>query len=154
MDGMKTEANGGTRSEKSNGNGSSHRTRTNGEPGIRYRRRPDPRELLPLTEPVYHILLALADQELHGYGIILSVETATSGAVRLRTGTLYTAVRRLVYDGLIEEIDDPAADDRRRFYRLTPFGRSVARAESRRVASLAKLAREKGLLARGARPHF
>ena len=115
-----------------------------------------PSDRLPLSEPVYHILLALADRKLHGYGIILAVEDATAGKVRLRTGTLYTAVRRLVDDGLLEEVDESGdeEDDRRRFYRLTPFGRAVARAESRRVASLAALARSKGLLARGARPHF
>lgn len=115
-----------------------------------------PRDLLPLSAPVYHILLALADGELHGYGIILAVEDATDGMVRLSTGTLYTAMRRLVDAGLLEEVSqsEHESTDRRRYYRLTSFGGAVARAESRRIASLAALARSKGFLARGARPHF
>ncbi len=119
----------------------------------RTRRAPEPNALLPLTEPVFHILLALVDQELHGYGIILSVEQATHGAVRLRTGTLYTAIRRMVDDGLIEESErgPNKPDERRRYYRLTSFGRAVARVEARRVADLAALSRTKGLLARGRR---
>jgi DNA-binding PadR family transcriptional regulator len=120
---------------------------------LRHRPKADPAELLPLSEPVYHILLALADRDLHGYGIILSVEDSTAGKVRLRTGTLYTAVRRMVEDGLIAEAGKPVID-RRRLYTLTSYGRSVARAESRRIASLASLARARGLLARGTRPHF
>jgi DNA-binding PadR family transcriptional regulator len=113
---------------------------------------PDPHALLPLTEPMFHILLALSERELHGYGIIISVEEATSGEVRLRTGTLYTAVRRMVDDGLIEESDTASPhsgdDGRRRYYRLTPFGRAVARAEAQRVDALAALARTRGLLRR------
>jgi DNA-binding PadR family transcriptional regulator len=135
--------------------GSGNGRKSNGEPAGRKPR--DPSEMLPLTEPVFHILLALAEREQHGYSIILAVEDATSGQVRLRTGTLYTAVRRLVDDGVIEEIESDDADaeeDRRRVYRLTPFGRAVARAESRRVASLTALARSRGLIARGARPRY
>jgi DNA-binding PadR family transcriptional regulator len=114
----------------------------------------EPGDMLPLTEPVFHILLSLSDSERHGYGIILDVEEATSGQVRLRTGTLYTAMRRLQREGLIEEIDatpEPGSDGRRRVYRLTAWGRRIARAESRRVAGLAALARRRGLLARTAR---
>lgn len=110
-------------------------------------------EMLPLTEPVFHILLALAERDLHGYGIILAVQNATAGKLRLRTGTLYTAMPRLVDDGLIEEIesdDDDAEEDRRRVYRLTPFGRAVASAESVRVANLTALARARGLISRRA----
>jgi DNA-binding PadR family transcriptional regulator len=157
---MKTEANGGprpqgeTRNGHGNGNGGRSTAVEFAQTMMRMRKSPEPADLLPLTEPVFHILIALADRELHGYGIILSVEEATSGKVRLRTGTLYTAVRRMADEGLIEESDDSADDDRRRYYRLTSFGRSVARAESRRVASLASLARSKGLLARGARPRY
>lgn len=135
--------------------GSGNGRRKIGEPAGNQSR--EPSELLPLTEPVFLILLALAERAQHGYGIILAVEDATSGQVRLRTGTLYTAVRRLVEDGLIEEIessDTDAEEDRRRVYRLTPFGRAVARAESRRVASLTALARSRGLIARGARPRY
>lgn len=144
-------------------NGSAEGTRSGGKQavggasrGTRGAARPDVSGLLPLTEPVFHILLALSDRQLHGYGIILAVDEVTSGKVRLKTGTLYAAVRRLVEEGLIEEIqpDSDADEDRRRVYRLTAFGRAVARAESRRVASLTALARSRGLLARGARPHF
>lgn len=123
--------------------------------GGRVRR--EPADLLPLTEPVFHILLALAERDQHGYGIILTVEETTAGKVRLRTGTLYTAVRRLVEEGLIEETTPSGGEaegSRRRVYRLTAFGRSVARAEARRVAKLASLARTRGLLARGSRPRF
>jgi DNA-binding MarR family transcriptional regulator len=114
---------------------------------------PEASELLPLTEPVFHILLALAERDLHGYGIILAVQNATAGKLRLRTGTLYTAMPRLVEDGLIEEIESDDADaeeDRRRVYRLTPFGRAVASAESVRVANLTALARARGLISRRA----
>jgi DNA-binding PadR family transcriptional regulator len=161
---MKTERNGGSNGRRTNGGGSRTVTR-NGNNGhalmaadamrqaLRARVKADPAELLPLSEPVFHILLALADRNLHGYGIILSVEESTAGKVRLRTGTLYTAVRRMAEDGLIAEASK-SGDDRRRIYTLTSFGRSVARAESRRIASLATLARARGLLARGARPHF
>jgi len=124
---------------------------------IRARTGREPAALLPLTEPVFHILLALTERDQHGYGIILSVEQATAGKVRLRTGTLYTAVRRLVEDGMIEETASTgcdADDNRRRVYRLTPFGRAVARAEARRLARLASLARSRGLLAKGARPRY
>jgi DNA-binding PadR family transcriptional regulator len=139
-------------------NGGSGNGRHGGGAGGSRKTQPrEPSELLPLTEPVFHILLALAEREQHGYGIILAVEDATSGQVRLRTGTLYTAMKRLVEEGLIEEIESEDADaeeDRRRVYRLTPFGRAVARAESRRVASLTALARSRGLIARGARPRY
>jgi DNA-binding PadR family transcriptional regulator len=151
---MKTEGNGSPRHTGQNGQNTTSRSKELTRVMMRYRRMPEPGDLLPLTEPAFHILLALADRELHGYGIILSVEDATAGKVRLRTGTLYTAVRRMVDDGLIEESAEVPDDDRRRFYRLTPFGRAVARAEAKRVASLASLARSKGLLARSARPRF
>ena len=159
-----TKRNGGTAVRRSNGGGSRVATGNGANRHslraaealrrvLRSRRNVDASELLPLSEPVFHILLALADRDLHGYGIILSVEASTAGKVRLRTGTLYTAVRRMVDEGLIAQARRSGAD-RRRFYTLTAFGRSVARAESWRIASLASLARERGLLARGARPHF
>jgi DNA-binding PadR family transcriptional regulator len=114
--------------------------------------RRDPTDLVPLSPPVFHILLALSRGERHGYGILLDVEEQTSGGVRLGTGTLYTAIRRLLEGGLIEESDrrpDPELDDeRRRYYRLTPFGRRVALAEARRLESLVGLARERRLLPR------
>jgi DNA-binding PadR family transcriptional regulator len=158
---MKTERNGGSNGHRSNGRGSAAAARDGGHghalagdairQALRGRARPDPAELLPLSEPAFHILLALADRDLHGYGIILSVEDSTGGKVRLRTATLYTAVHRMAAVGLIAESTEDG-NDRRRIYTLTPFGRSVARAESRRIASLASLARTRGLLPRGARP--
>ncbi len=104
---------------------------------------------LPLTPGVFHILLALADQDRHGYGIILDVAERTDGAMRLGTGTLYTAIARLLEQRLIEESDArPRADEddeRRRYYRLTPFGRDVANAEARRLAALVRMARGRGI---------
>jgi DNA-binding PadR family transcriptional regulator len=110
---------------------------------------PDPAVLLPLTPAVFHILLALADQDRHGYAIILDISERTGGVLRLGTGTLYTAISRLLEQGLIEEPDErPAADEddeRRRYYRLTPFGREVANAEARRLAALVRMARSRGI---------
>jgi DNA-binding PadR family transcriptional regulator len=93
-----------------------------------------------LSEPVVHILLSLADGPLHGYGIILRVEEWTDGRLVLKTGTLYTALRRLSERGLIEtaDVDDPE-DERRIHYRLTPEGRAVLRKEAARVQALAEL---------------
>jgi DNA-binding PadR family transcriptional regulator len=106
-----------------------------------------PEELLPLTPAVFHILLALADEPRHGYAIMSEVESATGGQLRMGPGTLYGSIKRMIAAGLIEEVDGrPASDDaRRRYYRLTPFGRQVAVAESRRVVKLASMARSKGL---------
>jgi DNA-binding PadR family transcriptional regulator len=110
---------------------------------------PDPDGQLPLTPAVFHILLALADQDRHGYAIILDIAERTGGAMRLGTGTLYTAISRLLEQGLIEEPDErPAADEddeRRRYYRLTPFGRDVANAEARRLSALVRMARSRGI---------
>lgn len=95
----------------------------------------------PLSDPVFHILLALAEAPRHGYGIILRVEAWTEGRLVLKTGTLYTALRRLVDGGLIEETDvaDPE-DERRITYRITAAGRERLRAETARVQALAALA--------------
>lgn len=114
----------------------------------------DARAFLPLTSPAFHVLLALADEERHGYGIILEVEARTGGDVRLRTGTLYTILKRLLADGLIVESaerPEPDADDeRRRYYALTKLGRDVMKAEANRLERLVLLAREKRVLpARG-----
>ena len=110
---------------------------------------PEPAALLPLTPAVFHILLALADQDRHGYAIILDVAERTGGALRLGTGTLYTAISRLLEQGVIEEPDErPSAeedDERRRYYRLTAFGREVANAEARRLAALVRMARSRGI---------
>ena len=104
---------------------------------------------LPLTPAVFHILLAVADQDRHGYGIILDIAERTGGAMRLGTGTLYTAIAGLLDHGLIEESDERPAEDeddeRRRYYRLTGFGRDVANAEARRLAALVRMARGRGI---------
>jgi DNA-binding PadR family transcriptional regulator len=109
------------------------------------------RNLLPLTPAVFHILLTLSDGEHHGYGIMRAVEQRTGSRIRLGPGTLYTAVKRMLADGLIAESDerpDPALDDeRRRYYRLTPFGRKVAVAEAERLQALVSEARSRHLLA-------
>ncbi len=112
----------------------------------------EPRGMLPLTPAVLHILLALADEERHGYGIMQEVEARTGGETRLGPGTLYGSIKRMLADGLIEESDerpDPAMDDqRRRYYRITDFGRKVAGAEAERLASLVSAAKAKNLVRR------
>jgi DNA-binding PadR family transcriptional regulator len=112
----------------------------------------EPGDLLPLTPAVLHILLVLAREERHGYGIMREVEVETGGEVRLGPGTLYGAIKRMLADGLIEESGerpDPALDDRRRrYYRITDFGRRVAGAEAERLQSLVNTARERKLLGR------
>ena len=114
------------------------------------RRVREPRDLLPLTPAVLHILLAVADEERHGYGIMREVEERTGGQTRLGPGTLYGSIKRMLADGLIEESDerpDPAMDDeRRRYYRITDFGRRVAGAEAERLSGLVETARRKNLL--------
>lgn len=107
---------------------------------------------LPLTPAMFHVLLALADGEKHGYAIIKEVRRRTDGEVRLSAGTLYAVVKRLLADGWIVESDerpDPALDDeRRRYYRLSDYGRRVAIAEARRLEQVLGMARDKLLLAR------
>ena len=114
---------------------------------------PDPESMLPLTAATFHILLALADQERHGYGIILEVEARTGGALRLGAGTLYGSLKRMLEQGLIEETEErpdvELGDERRRYYRLAPLGRSVALAEARRLEALVQLARTKRVLGSG-----
>src|ERR671932_572325 len=111
-----------------------------------------PGDMLPLTPAVLHILLALADEERHGYGIMKEVERRTEGQTRLGPGTLYGSIKRMLADGLIEESDerpDPELDDqRRRYYRITDFGRRAAGAEALRLESLVSVARDKRLLRR------
>jgi DNA-binding PadR family transcriptional regulator len=110
----------------------------------------DPEDLLPLTAAMFHILLALAGGERHGYGVRLEVERGTGGRVRMGPGTLYGLIKRLLADGLIAESEarpDPALDDeRRRYYRLTDFGHRVAAAEARRLERLVGEARARHLL--------
>ncbi len=106
--------------------------------------------LLPLSVPFYHILLALEDSDRHGYAIIHEVAQRTSGDVRLRTGTLYNALRRMLELGLVGETDerpDPELDDeRRRYYRATELGRAVLRAEAKRLQQMVGLAQEKAVI--------
>jgi DNA-binding PadR family transcriptional regulator len=116
---------------------------------------PPPTSLLPLPQVTLHILMALADDDRHGYAIIQCVSERTGRAVRLGAGTLYRSIQRMLEQGLIEEIDErpdrDEDDERRRYYRITPFGRAVARAETQRMADLVKLARKSGLAGRSAR---
>lgn len=109
----------------------------------------DPGELLPLSPPVYHVLLALGDDTLHGYGIMQALEDKTDGQDSLLPGTLYATLSRMVEAGLVQEPDEPpdSSDARRRYYRLTPFGRAVARAESERLRRLLSVARQEALTA-------
>lgn len=115
---------------------------------------PTPESLLPLPPATLHILLAVADQDRHGYAIIQEVAARTGGELTLSAGTLYRSIQRMVETDLIEETDTrPAAavdDERRRYYRITAFGRDVARAEAERLQALVKLARTCGLAPRRA----
>ena len=105
----------------------------------------DPDALLPLTPAMFHVLVSLADGDRHGYAIIKDVSSLTNGAVELGTGTLYGIVKRLLAEGLaIESPKRPAADnddDRRIYYRLTPFGRKVVGAETARLEKMVLAAR-------------
>ncbi len=108
---------------------------------------------LPLTPVAFEILLALADGEQHGYRIMQEVDARSKGRVTLHPGTLYRALARLLDSGLIEELDERPSrgdDERRRYYRLTPLGIAVARAEADRLASQVASARTRRLL-KGAR---
>lgn len=109
-----------------------------------------PEAHLPLTPATFHILLALADGERHGYAIMREVAEDTAGAVRLGPGTLYGSLKRLLQARLVEEgaerADPDAADERRRYYRLTEQGLAVARAEARRLATMVEAARQKRLI--------
>ena len=108
--------------------------------------------MLPLPVSEFQILLALVDDERHGYGIKGEVSLRTDGEVQLGPGTLYGSIKRMVASGLIEESDDrpdPSLDDeRRRYYRVTSFGREVAVAEARRMERLVAVARRKRLIGR------
>jgi DNA-binding PadR family transcriptional regulator len=103
-----------------------------------------PQEPLPLTPPVFHILLALAEEERHGYGIMQDVGQQTHGALQLGPGTLYGCLKRMLAAGLVEECEerpDPALDDeRRRYYRMTALGGRMVRAEAQRLAGAVTVA--------------
>ena len=110
---------------------------------------PHPEALLPLPPVTFHILVALAGDDLHGYAIMREVAERTGGALKLGAGTLYRSIQRMLEQGLITEVTTRPApdldDERRRYYRLTPFGRLVAMAEAGRLARMVKLARASGL---------
>ena len=106
--------------------------------------RRDPESVLPLTPAMFYVLVALADGQTHGYAILKDVEALTNGSVRLSTGTLYGIIKRLLGDGLIRGAGS-AADERRRSYELTAFGRDVARAEAARLESTLAIAKRKAL---------
>ena len=112
-------------------------------------KRPGPESLLPLPPATFHILIALADEDRHGYAIIQDVAARTNGELKLSAGTLYRSIPRMMDQGLILETSTRPApeldDERRRYYRITPFGVAVARAEARRHAQLLKMARVRGL---------
>jgi DNA-binding PadR family transcriptional regulator len=111
-----------------------------------------PESQLPVTPATFQILMALVDGELHGYAIMKEVEDATEGEVRLGPGTLYGSLKRLLEAGLVaegaERADPAMGDERRRYYRLTKFGLSVARAEARRLDAVVRSARQKRLIGR------
>jgi DNA-binding PadR family transcriptional regulator len=116
-----------------------------------------PERLLPLTPAVFHIMLALAEGERHGYGIMLEVDRMTAGQLHIGPGTLYRSIQRMLADGLIverkEAVDPEVDDERRRYYRLTPLGLDVAQAEAQRLNALVKAARGRGLLNQSAAAH-
>jgi DNA-binding PadR family transcriptional regulator len=111
-------------------------------------REPDPSEFLPLPPATFHILLAVSDEDRHGYAVILDVAARTGGELKLSAGTLYRSIQRMLEQGLIvepRERPEPEMDDeRRRYYRITVLGRSVAEAEARRLAQLVRMARQRG----------
>jgi DNA-binding PadR family transcriptional regulator len=106
--------------------------------------KPLPADLLPLAPAVFHILLSLAEGERHGYALKREIAARTDGRMRLGPGVLYGSIAKMQEQGLIEESDDrpdPHLDDeRRRYYRITAFGRKVAHAEAARMRALVDLA--------------
>jgi DNA-binding PadR family transcriptional regulator len=105
--------------------------------------------LLPLPPATFHILIALAEDDRHGYAIIQDIAARTNGEVRLSAGTLYRSIQRMQEQGLISETRQRPApeedDERRRYYRISAFGAAVARAEARRLSQMVRLARASGL---------
>jgi DNA-binding PadR family transcriptional regulator len=104
---------------------------------------------MQLPEATFHILMAVADEDRHGYGIIQDVLTSTGGKLKLSAGTLYRSIQRMLEQGLLVETRDRPEDDdeRRRYYRITPLGREVAKAEAQRLQQLVRLARKSGFAA-------
>lgn len=114
----------------------------------------DTQDFLPLPTATLHILMALADDDRHGYAIIQDVAERTDGKLTLSAGTLYRSIQRMLDQGLITEPRTRPApeldDQRRRYYRITPLGLAVARAEAARLTDLVRMARATGLVPRGA----
>jgi DNA-binding PadR family transcriptional regulator len=108
----------------------------------------EPESLLPLPSATFHILMAVSAEDRHGYAIIQDVAASTNGELRLSAGTLYRSIQRMLEQGLLLETKDRPApeedDERRRYYRITPFGRVVAKAEAQRLTHLVRLARKSG----------
>jgi DNA-binding PadR family transcriptional regulator len=106
--------------------------------------------LLPLPPATFYILLALAQDDRHGYAIMQDVAERSNGELSLSAGTLYRSIQRMLEQALISETRDRPApeldDERRRYYRITAFGRNVARAEARRMSELVRMARAQGLM--------
>ncbi len=113
---------------------------------------PRPESLLPLPAATFHILMSLAEEDRHGYAIIQDVAERTRGELKLSAGTLYRSIQRMLEQGLIVELRERPApeedDERRRYYRITPFGEATARAEARRLTELVRLARASGFVPR------
>ena len=111
-------------------------------------RLPDPASRLPLPPAAFHILLALSEDDRHGYAIIQDVAARTNGELKLSAGTLYRSIQRMLEQGLLVETRERPSpendDERRRYYRITAFGQEVARAEARRLTQLVQFARESG----------
>ena len=112
-----------------------------------------PSAQLPLSVPVFQILVSLADRDLHGYAIIQDIAKRTGGEVRLTASTLYAAIRRMLDAGMIDEVDEPRRalpgdDERRRYYQMTSYGREIAQLEAARLERAAAMARDKRLLPR------
>ena len=105
--------------------------------------------LLPLPAATFHILMAIAEEDRHGYAIIQDVAARTGGALKLSAGTLYRSIQRMLEQGLLVETRERPApeedDERRRYYRITPFGKAVARADIGRLSQLVRLAKASGL---------
>ncbi|MGA3188806.1 MAG: PadR family transcriptional regulator [Bryobacteraceae bacterium] len=110
-----------------------------------------PDSLLPLPAATFHILMAVSADDRHGYAIIQDVAASTNGELKLSAGTLYRSIQRMLEQGLLLETRDRPApeddDERRRYYRITPFGRTVAKAEAQRLTQLVRLARRSGFAA-------
>jgi DNA-binding PadR family transcriptional regulator len=111
-------------------------------------KQPLPESFLPLPPATFHILMSLADEDRHGYAVIQDVAARTGGEIKLSAGTLYRSIQRMLEQGLIVETRERPAqefdDERRRYYRITPLGTRVARAEAARLTQLLKMARASG----------